>query len=309
MTDQRWTPRSLGEQTGRTVVITGSNSGIGLEAARELVARGAHVVMACRDTTRAEAARRTLGGKGSTSIAQLDLTDLDSVSSFAKRLADDHPVVNGLVCNAGVMGGALALTAQGHERQMGTNHLAHAALVSALWPQLVQSAGRVVVVSSIAARGGTLSASSTADDLVAPQPYVPGQVYARTKQANLLFAQELHRRASAAGFPVSAVACHPGVSATNLFARQQQDSGRGWLAPLIRPVTSVLMQSPRAGAEPTLRALDHTTPSGAFVGPRRLAQWRGPAELIDVYSTGSDPAVAARLWDLTEEVLGAPLLP
>lgn len=309
MTDQRWTPRFLGEQTGRTVVITGANSGIGLEAARELVTRGAHVVLACRDTGKAETARRTLGGKGSTSIAQLDLTDLDSVESFAKRLADDHPVVNGLVCNAGVMGGALALTAQGHERQMGTNHLAHAALVSALWPQLVQSAGRVVVVSSIAARGGDLSATSTVDDLVAPQPYVPGQVYARTKQANLLFAQELHRRASAGGSPVSAVACHPGVSSTNLFARQQQESGRGWLAPLLKPLTTVVMQSPRAGAEPTLRALDPSTPSGAFVGPRRLGQWRGPAELLDVFPTGSDAAAAARLWELTEEVLGAPLLP
>ena len=309
MTDQRWTPRSLAEQTGRTFVVTGANSGIGLETARELVVRGAHVVLACRDVAKAEAARRTLGGNGSTSTAQLDLTDLDSVTSFAKRLADDHPVVNALVCNAGVMGGALALTAQGHERQMGTNHLAHAALVSALWPQLVQSAGRVVMVSSIAARGGNLSAVSTVDDLVAPQPYVPGQVYARTKQANLLFAQELHRRAAAAGVPVSSVACHPGVSATNLFARQQADSGRGWLAPLVKPLSSVVMQSARAGAEPTLRALDHTTPSGAFVGPKRLGQWRGPAELLDVYSTGSDPAVAARLWELTEEVLGAPILP
>ncbi len=305
----RWTVRSLAEQTGKTSVITGGNSGIGLEAARELVARGAHVVLACRDTGKAEAARRTLGGSGSTSVGQLDLADLDSVATFAKQVAEEQPVLNGLVCNAGVMGGALALTAQGHERQMGTNHLGHAALVSALWPTLVQSAGRVVVISSIAARGGNLSATTTVDELVLPQPYVPGQVYARTKQANLLFAQELHRRAVAAGAPVAVVAAHPGVSATNLFARQQQDSGRGWLVPVITPLNKLVMQSPRAGAEPTLRALDHSTPSGAFVGPRKLGQWRGPAELLDVYSTGSDPAVAARLWDLTEEILGAPLLP
>jgi NAD(P)-dependent dehydrogenase (short-subunit alcohol dehydrogenase family) len=303
-----WTVRSLGEQTGRTFVITGANSGIGLEAARELVVRGAHVVLACRDTAKAEAARRTLGGRGSTSTAALDLADLDSVRDFASRVADAAPVVHGLVCNAGVMGGALALTAQGHERQMGTNHLGHAALVSAMWPQLTASAARVVVVSSIAARGGNLSAASTVDDLVAPQPYVPGQVYARTKQANLLFAQELHRRAAAAGSPVSVVACHPGVAATNLFARQQADSGRAWLAPLVKPLSRLVMQSARAGAEPVLRALDHSTPSGAFVGPRSLGQWRGSAELLDVYSTASDPAVAARLWDLTEDVLGAPVL-
>lgn len=309
MTAQKWTTRALGQATGKTFVVTGGNSGIGLEVARELVVRGAHVVLACRDTTKAEQARRTLGGSGSTSTLALDLADLDSVAEAAKRLAEDHETVNGLICNAGIMGGALALTAQGHERQMGTNHLGHAELVSLLWPTLVASGGRVVMVSSIAARGGTLSTRSTTDDLVAPQPYVPGQVYARTKQANLLFAQELHRRASAAGSGVGVLAAHPGVSSTNLFARQQRDSGRSWLVPGVRLVQSVVMQSSRAGAAPVLRALDHSTPSGAFTGPTRLGGWRGPAEVIDVFSTGADPAVAAHLWDLTEEILGHPLLP
>jgi len=301
-----WTVRSLAQQTGRTFVVSGGNSGIGREAARELVDRGAHVVLACRDLAKGERARASIAGHGSgrASVLRLDLTDLDSVAAFADELAQREPALSGLVCNAGVMGGPFALTAQGYERQMGTNHLGHAALVAALWTRLVEAAGRVVIVSSIAARGGDLSAASTVDDLVAPAPYVPMPVYARSKQANLLFAGELHRRAAAAGSPVSVVAAHPGVSATNLFMRQLREQGRGWLVPLAGPALRLAAQSATAGALPTLRALDHSTPSGAFVGPARLGQWRGRPELLAVYPSASDPAVGARLWDLTEQLLG-----
>src|SRR3954468_14234950 len=223
-----WQPRHLAEQTGRTFVITGSHSGVGLEAARDLVGRGAHVVLACRDTAAGERARAaiTADARGTAEVRELDLADLDSVAAFAKGLTEqletDGRLLNALVCNAGVMGGPLLYTTQGFERQVGTNHLGHVALVSALWPALHSAAGRVVVVSSIASRGGRLSTSTTRDDLVAPSPYNAGKVYANAKQANLLFAMELHRRVVAAGSPVSAVACHPGVSWTNLFARQMR---------------------------------------------------------------------------------------
>ncbi len=313
MTDATpWDARQLGSQTGRTFVVTGANSGIGLETSRELVRRGAHVVLAVRDVARGEQARADLlsgGGQGRASVVELDLADLHSVATAAKAIAEAHPGLHGLVANAGVMGGPLGLTAQGHERQMGTNHLGHAALVSALWPQLVSAGGRVVLVSSIAARGGSLSAESTIDDLVAPTEYRPQAVYSNTKQANLLFAQELHRRASAAGSPVSVVAAHPGVSSTNLFTRQLRE--RSLLAPLA-PIAGVVMklalQPASAGALATLRALDHSTPSGGFVGPASLGQTRGRPELLEVYPSGSDPAVAARLWVLTEELLDGPLL-
>src|SRR4051812_35812472 len=221
-----WTARQLAEQTGRTFVITGGNSGIGLEAARDLAGRGGHVVLAVRDLEKGEQARAaiTAGAKGSAEVRHLDLADLDSVAAFAKGLTEqldaDGRLLNALVCNAGVMGGPLLMTTQGYERQMGTNHLGHAALVTALWPALHAAGGRVVIVGSIAARGGRLSAATTREDLVAPSPYESGKVYANTKQANLLFAQELHRRVVAAGSPVSVVACHPGVSWTNLFSRQ-----------------------------------------------------------------------------------------
>ncbi|MCW2679135.1 MAG: putative oxidoreductase or Short-chain dehydrogenase [Frankiales bacterium] len=302
-----WNPRQLAQQTGRTFVITGANSGIGREAARDLVARGAHVVLAVRDTRKGEQAKASFSGPGTSAVHELDLADLDSVAAFAKGVSAEHESLNALVCNAGVMGGPQLFTAQGHERQMGTNHLGHAALVTALWPLLHSGGGRVVLVSSIAARGGRLSADTTREQLVAPSPYVGQAVYANTKQANLLFAQELHRRAGKAGSPVSAVACHPGVSDTALFTRQLSERGVGFLNPVARAVMKVALQSAHAGALPTLRALDHSTPSGAFVGPSAVGQMRGKPELLDVYSTAKDPAVAARLWELTEEILGAPL--
>jgi NAD(P)-dependent dehydrogenase (short-subunit alcohol dehydrogenase family) len=302
-----WHPRQLGQQTGRTFLVTGANSGIGFESARELVERGAHVVLAVRDTARGEQAAERLAGPGSTSIVELDLSDLDQLAACATTLLARHDDLSALVCNAGVMGGPFLLTRQGFERQMATNHLGHAALVAALWPLLRASAARVVVVSSTEARGGQLSPQTTREQLLNPAPYDGRQVYRNTKQANLLFAQELHRRCGKAGSPVSAVAAHPGASATNLFARQLERAGRGRLAPVSKVLTGVVLQSAAAGALSTLRALDHSTPSGAFVGPARFGQHRGRPELLDVYASANDPATAARLWELTEQALGRPL--
>lgn len=302
-----WHPRQLAQQNGRTFVITGANSGIGLEAARDLTSRGAHVVLAVRDVGKGEQAGRTLPGPGTSSVVELDLADLDSVASGAKALVAEHSSMSALVCNAGVMGGPFLLTAQGFERQMATNHLGHAALVTALWPSLHAAGGRVVMVSSIAARGGQLSAQTTREQLVEPAPYNAQQVYRNSKQANLLFAQELHRRTGPAGSPVSAVAAHPGVSGTSLFARTLTDNGWSRLAPVATLATKLVLQSAEAGAMPTIRALDHSTPSGAFVGPTHFGQFRGRPELLEVYPAGSDPAVAARLWELTEDLLGASL--
>ena len=302
-----WHPRQLAQQTGRTFVLTGANSGIGLETARDLVARGAHVVLAVRDPAKGEAAAAELVGPGTTSVVELDLADLDQVAGCAKTLLDRLPSLSALVCNAGVMGGPSLLTPQGFERQMATNHLGHAALVAGLWPMLHAGGSRVVMISSIAARGGRLSADTTFEQLVRPEPYDGQQVYRDTKQANLLFAQELHRRSGRAGSPVSAVTAHPGVSDTNLFARQLEEAGRSLLAPLSKVATRLALQSAAAGALPTLRALDHSTPSGAFVGPVKLGQMRGRPELLEGYPSGSDPAAAARLWELTEQALGSAL--
>ncbi len=299
-----WQVADLGDWSGRTVVLTGGNSGIGLAAARGLVRQGAQVVLACRDAGRAERARASISGPGRATVDVLDLSDLADVAAFAGRTEKEHPRLDALVCNAGIMGGAMLGTAQGHERQMGTNHLGHAALVAGLFPSLERAGGRVVSISSIAARGGTLGPAMTEDDLVSPAGYQSQAVYANTKQANLLFAQELHRRV---GDRVGSVAAHPGVSWTNLFVRQLRDDGKGWLVPAAKLIGPVVLQSAAAGAAPTLRALDPATPSGAFVGPRSFNQYRGRPELLEVYRTGSDPATAARLWELTEHLLGVRL--
>lgn len=302
-----WDVRQLGSQTGRTFVVTGANSGVGLETARALAQRDARVVLAVRDVAKGEQAAATLPGRGDTTVVELDLADLDSVRDGATQIADLAPDLTALVCNAGVMGGPHGLTAQGHERQMGTNHLGHAALVAALWRQLRSAGGRVVMVTSLASRGGRLSGTTTHDQLVAPSPYLQHAVYANTKQANLLFAQELHRRCARAGEPVSAVAAHPGISSSNLFPRQLRERGVGFLAPLAERAIRLIWQDSAAGALPTLRALDRSTPSGALVAPAHLAQMRGRPEIVEVFSTGRDEAAAARLWELTEELLGGAL--
>ncbi len=273
---------------GRSVVITGGNSGIGLRAAQALKKQGARVILACRDVARSQ--REAPGFE----VRELDLADLDSVQRFAEQTGE----VDALVCNAGVMGGPMLMTTQALERQMGTNHFGHAALIARLFDRTK----RIVIISSIAARGGRLHPGITAEELVTPPAYDPMSVYANTKQANLLLAQELHRRV---GDRVPVVAAHPGVSWTNLFLRQMRENGYGWLVPAAKVVGPPFMQSAKAGALPTLMALD--APSGSFVGPKLLNQWRGKPHLLDVYTTGSDPATAARLWEITEEVLGIPL--
>jgi NAD(P)-dependent dehydrogenase (short-subunit alcohol dehydrogenase family) len=293
-----------GQHAGRTFVVTGANSGIGFGTARALVEDGAHVVMAVRDASKGAEAAERLAGSGTTSVVELDLSDLDQVADGVKRLLDGPDELAGLICNAGVMGGPSLVSAQGFELQMATNHLGHAALISGLWPLLHASAARIVLVSSNEAKGGRLSGDTSRTQLLNPEPYDGKQVYRNTKQANLLFAQELHRRCASAGSPVSAVVAHPGAVSTNLFARQLERTGRRRLARVSTAVTSVLLQSLANGARSTLRALDLTTPSGAFVAPSGIGQLRGQPELAEVYASGRDPATAARLWEHTEDVLG-----
>ena len=302
-----WHPRDLGSQTGRTFVVTGGNSGIGFETARALVERGARVVLGVRDLARGEKAASQLGGPGSTSVVELDLADLDQIAGCAKRILDTHEDLSGLICNAGVMGGPLLRSAQGFELQMATNHLGHAALVGALWPLLHASAARVVLLTSNEAKRGQLSRTMTRDELLNPDVYNGKQVYRNTKQANLLFAQELHRRCNDSDAFVSVVAVHPGTVSTNLFARQLGRAGRSSLGSVSKVVTDALLSSPATGARGTLRALDDTTPSGAFIAPAGFAQLRGAPEPARVYDSANDPATAERLWELTQQVLG--LLP
>ena len=263
-------------------MVTGANSGIGFAAADHLVERGAHVVLAVRDMAKGERAAARLAGSGSTDIVELDLSDLDAVALAAKRLLERYDRVFALICNAGVMGGPCLFTPQGFERQMATNHLGHVALVAALWPLLDASAGRVVSVSSTEARGGQLSPRTTLEQLINPAPYDGRQVYRNTKQANLLLCPGCTAAARSGARRVSAVAAHPGASATNLFARELELTGRRRLWP------------------PPARP-----PPGCAADPRRRAVRSGhrPEHAERAFA----PRSAARLWALTEQALGTEL--
>jgi NAD(P)-dependent dehydrogenase (short-subunit alcohol dehydrogenase family) len=307
-----WDASRVGDQNGKTFVITGGNSGVGLEAGRLLAQRGGAVVLACRDPQRAEKARAEIahGATGTVSTIALDLADLDSVRRCAAELLQQHPQIDALVNNAGVMGGARMSTAQGYERQMGTNHLGHFLLTKLLWPAITASTGRVVNVASLASRGGKLDADMTAETLIDPRPYRETQVYNNTKQANLLFTAELQRRADAAGLTVQAIAVHPGVSATALFGRQIRENRFRViriLGPAADVFTHIAFQSSAAGALPTVRgAVDPELPGGSLVGPKFLFGSRGKPEILDMFSTGTDEKTAMRLWELSEEILGEP---
>jgi NAD(P)-dependent dehydrogenase (short-subunit alcohol dehydrogenase family) len=290
--------------SGPAIVVTGAGSGIGLEVTRDLMRRGAHVVLAVRDTARVAAIVSQLDGPGTATVMRLDLADLDQIPDFTGGLFERHDEISALVANAGIMGGPLRRSAQGHELQMATNHLGHAALVIGLWPLLEASRSRVVLVTSGEARDGRLSPHTNRQELLDPDPYDGRQAYRNSKQANLLFAQELHRRCRASGSEVTTVAAHPGAAGTDLLARQLHRAGRPRLATLSKAATRAILPSVRAGARSTLRALDPATPGGVLVGPSRFGQLHGPPEMLDIYASASDPATAARLWDLTAQVLG-----
>jgi NAD(P)-dependent dehydrogenase (short-subunit alcohol dehydrogenase family) len=290
-----WTFDDVPDQTGRTAVVTGANSGIGFETARMLAHRGAQVVLGCRDPEKGAAAARAIratGPRGSVSFAPLDLADLGSVAAFADGFADGGVGLDLLVNNAGVMVPPLGRTAQGFELQFGTNHLGHFALAGRLLPFLERARGaRVVVVSSMAQSGGRIDF----DDLNwERRRYAAGAAYAQSKLANMMFALEFGRRAAGSGVRVTVA--HPGWTATDL--------GRTAGA-AARFVSRVVGMKPRDGALPTLRAAtDPVAESGSYWGPARLHGMTGPPVRVGIPARSTDRTTAARLWAESEKLTG-----
>jgi protochlorophyllide reductase len=288
-----WTPADIPDLTGRRAVVTGANAGLGLEVAHGLAAHGAEVVLACRNTAKAEAAAATLRDRtpgAAVEVGALDLADLDSVAAFA---ATQSGRLDLLVNNAGLMAIDEARTAQGVEMQFGVNHLGHFALTARLLPLLLATPGaRVATMSSM----GHRAARGSAD------PHLEGrydrwQAYFQSKLANLLFT-ELQRRLAEAGASTIAVAAHPGASNTDLGT---EGSGLSNIGLRLVPVIG---QSAERGARPMLRALtDPAVRGGEYYGPRFLAFGATPVRETPTRAA-RDAAAARRLWDLSVELSG-----
>lgn len=290
---------SAPRQAGRVFVVTGANSGLGLETAKMLAALEATVVIACRSPERGEAARREVesarsGDGGEVAAMALDLASLRSVESFAAALGSRFDRIDGLINNAGVMAMPRANTEDGFELQLGTNHLGHFALTARLSSLLVKSdAPCVVTVSSTTHWGGRIDF----DDLMGERRYSPWGAYAQSKLANLLFTHELDRRAKRAGSRLRANAAHPGYAATNLQRRGPEATGDKIGARLMAIGNALVAQSAASGALPTLYAATHPeAKGGAFYGPRVLELWGAPKLALRA-AASRDDAAASRLWD------------
>ncbi|MDP9848690.1 oxidoreductase [Streptosporangium lutulentum] len=298
---ERWTADNIPDQAGRTFVVTGANSGLGLETTRELVRRGAKVIMAVRDPGRGRKALDELSAeqpKGALELRPLDLSDLDSVRSFAEAVIADGTPVDVLVNNAGVMMCPRTSTKQGFELQFATNHLGHFALTGLLLGTLRAARdARVVTVSSGLHRRGVIDF----DDINGERKYSPSGAYAQSKLANVLFALELDRRVRAAGIPVKSILAHPGYSATNL-----QSSGPTGLLNLLMKISNRLVaQDVRMGALNQLyAATDPNAATGQFIGPDGRGESKGHPTLVRPSEAGQDVEVARRLWDLSERLTG-----
>jgi NAD(P)-dependent dehydrogenase (short-subunit alcohol dehydrogenase family) len=294
-----WTADRIPDQRGRVAVVTGANSGLGLVTAAELARHGAHVVLAVRDTAAGEAAARRIGG--AVEVRELDLASLASVRAFAARLAADHPAVDVLVNNAGVvLLGPRRTSADGFELHFGTNMLGHFALTGLLLRNLSAArAARVVSLSSITHKNAHLDF----DDLMFERGYRAAAAYGRSKLATTIFGIELDRRLRATGSPVISVLAHPGLTRTNLTPRAWEHRGRlgrviarlGLLA--TQPVEQGALPQLHAAAEPGVRG-------GQFFGPSRLLETRGRVTEARLSRDAADPAAGKRLWVAAEDLTG-----
>ncbi|CAN5729963.1 oxidoreductase [soil metagenome] len=298
-----WTAADIPDQRGRTVLVTGANSGLGLRTATALAAKGARVLLACRDQAKAVGALAQVeSAGGEAEVVSVDLADLSSVRACADDVRERVERLDVVVNNAGVMALPERRTADGFEMQFGTNHLGHFALTGLLLPTLLAAeAPRVVTMSSGAHKIGRMHW----DDLMFERGYRRWLVYGQSKLANLLFTFGLDRRARQAGAPLIAVAAHPGYASTHLQAAGPEMAGRKLMAKVMEVANQVVAQSDEMGALPSLYAATMPDVQGSeYFGPDGPGELRGHPRRVSATKHAYDDAAWDRLWARSEELTG-----
>jgi NAD(P)-dependent dehydrogenase (short-subunit alcohol dehydrogenase family) len=304
-TYDRWIADQVPDMQGKVAVITGANSGLGLETTRVLARRRAQVVMAVRDLTRGEQAAQAIRSAvpaANLEVVLLDLASLASIRHFAERCQAKLGRLDVLINNAGVMAIPRRVTADGFEMQFGINHLGHFALTGLLLPLIVATpAARIVTVSSSAHMLGKINFG----DLHGQRSYAKWAAYAQSKLANLLFAYELQRRLAAAGRSAASLAAHPGYAATNLQAAGPQMEGSPRWVWIMAQANRVLAQHAEMGALPILHAAaSPDVRGGDYIGPDGWLGQRGFPKKVRSSPASYDQATAAQLWRVSEELTG-----
>ena len=305
---EQWTAAAMPSQAGKTILVTGANSGIGYQAALELARHGAHVLLGCRSQAKGQDALGRLQAEipaARAEVVELDMASLASVRTFAAAFVARGQALDVLVNNAGVM--ALPkreVTPDGFERQFGTNHLGHFALTGLLLPALqAATAARVVTVASLAHRNGKIEW----DNLQSERSYGPWDAYNASKLANILFAKELERRARRGGLHLVSIPVHPGVSRTNIFENGPGTSNLK--AKILALLAPLLTQDDAMGALPTEYAA--TAPGvkgGEYIGPNGFGEFKGYPKVVQPRPQALDQATGERLWTVSEQLTGVQYL-
>lgn len=286
-----FTAADVPDQSGKTIMVTGANTGLGLQVSKVLAGKGARVLLACRDKGKAEAAIaeiHTATPAADLVFVSLDQGDPESIRAAVERVSAEARL-DVLVNNAGVMMPPLSLTKFGVEQQFGVNHLGTFALTSLLLPKLAETPGsRVVITASLAHKGKFWEM----DNLDGTKGYSAGQFYTQSKLANILFLFELDRRLRAAGSPVIAVGAHPGLAATDLMRHSA-------IMRALSPVFSRIFNTAPMGAWPTLHAATGPVRAGGYYGPQKMGEMRGPSDEAKRTAMAQDPRLAQDLWDLS----------
>lgn len=304
MAEPKWTAAQIPSQAGKVALVTGANSGIGYQAALELARHGAHVLLGCRSAEKGQAAFERLHREApgaSAEVVELDMASLASIRAFASQFAARSIPLDLLINNAGVMAlPTREVTADGFERQFGTNHLGHFALTGLVMPQLLAApAPRVVTVASLAHRNGKIDFNN----LQSERRYKPWDAYGESKLANILFAKELERRAELVHSKLISLPVHPGVSQTSIVANGPGASDVK--TRILFSVAKFLTSQDAEGALPTLYAA--TSPDahgGDYIGPDGFMEFKGSPTVVKPRANGLDSAVGQRLWTVSEEITG-----